>query len=82
MSLQQLGISFDHLVGLRLQTEGGIESPLSVFLSRCFLIEGNSLQRPIFDVGLVWPEKQPKIIKNEENCRNQNRLMKFSEIWF
>ena len=37
------------------------------------------------DFGLFWSffnQKTAKIDKNEENWQNQNRLMKFSEIWY
>ena len=27
-------------------------------------------------------KKQSKLIKNEENCPNSNRFIKFSEIWY
>jgi len=32
--------------------------------------------------GRFLTKKQPKLIKNEENWLNPNRLMKFSEIWY
>ena len=32
--------------------------------------------------GRFLTKKQPKLTKNEENWRNQNRLMKFSDIWY
>ena len=36
-------------------------------------------------MGIFWPffgQKQLKFTKNDENLQNQNRLMKFSEIWY
>ena len=32
--------------------------------------------------GRLLTKKKPKLTKNEENQQNQNRLMKFSEIWY
>ena len=33
-------------------------------------------------LGRFLTKKQPKLAKNEENWKNPNRLMKFSEIWY
>ena len=45
----------------------------------------NATKKLFLDFNLLWPfltKKQPKLTKNEENCQNRNRLMKFSEIWY
>ena len=48
--------------------------------------QNKMLQKNLFLISaLFWPfltKKQPKLIKNEENWQNPNRLMKFSEIWY
>ena len=54
-------------------------------VSRCFPIKENATKKLFFDFGIFWlffAKKQPKLIKNEENRQNLNRLMKFSEIWY
>ena len=43
------------------------------------------LQKTFLDFGFFGrflTKKQPKLTKNEKNCQNPNRLMKFSEIWY
>ena len=44
------------------------------------------LQKNCFSIlaffGLFFYQKTAKLTKNEENCQNPNRLIKFSEIWY
>ena len=44
------------------------------------------LQKSFFGIstffGRFLNKKQPILTKNEVNCQNPNRLMKFSEIWY
>ena len=44
------------------------------------------LQKNYFSIsaffGIFLAKKQSKLIKNEENRPNSNRLIKFSEIWY
>ena len=45
----------------------------------------NSTKKPFWiSAFLVFflTKKQPKLTKNEDYWQNQNRLMKFSEIWY
>ena len=42
-------------------------------------------KKTIFDYGICLAflaKKQSKLIKNEENSQDPNRLVKFSEIWY
>ena len=50
------------------------------------LLNKRKLRKNCFSIlafwAFLWPKKQPKLNKNEENWQNPNRLMKFSEIWY
>jgi len=81
-----------------LQTEGAYRFPLSIILSVTDYLGNHSIKFSkiwYVDASLqvkirlksrfsIWPFLAFLVfsVKNEENCRNPNRLMKFSEILY